>query len=57
MKTKTNVALSIATVAAVIVLFASDPLIATHQAQAGWGWHRHWGWGWHHHGWHHGGRW
>jgi len=39
MKTKTNVALSIVAIAAVIVLFASDPLAAS-QAQAFGGFHR-----------------
>ena len=48
MKTKTNVALSIAAIAAVIVLFASGPLVAS-QAQAIGGFHRGFGfpgWGW-----------
>jgi hypothetical protein len=51
MKTKTNVALGIVAVAAVIVLFASGPLAAS-QAQAFDGFHRglgfHRGFGFHH---------
>jgi hypothetical protein len=51
MKTKTNVALSIVAVTAVIVLFASGPLAAS-QAQAFGGFHR--GFGFHHFGFHRG---
>ena len=48
MNTKTNIAFSIAAIAAVIVLFASGPLVAS-QAQAIGGFHRGFGfpgWGW-----------
>lgn len=43
-----TIALSTITIAAVIVLFASGPLIVSHQAQAfhgGFGFHRGLGWG------------
>jgi hypothetical protein len=42
MKQKT-IALSVLATAAVLVLFASGPLVATDQAHAYWG--RGWGWG------------
>jgi hypothetical protein len=62
MNSKTNVAFSIVAIAAVIALFASGPLVATHQAQAfgfgrggfhhfGLGFHR--GFGFHHFGFFH----
>lgn len=61
MNSKTGVAFSIAAIAAVIVLFASGPLVATHQAQAfgfgrghfGFGFHRGFGFGFHHFGFFH----
>jgi hypothetical protein len=52
MNSKTSVAFSIVGIAAVIVLFASGPLVATHQAQAfmgrgGFGHFGHFGFGLH----------
>jgi hypothetical protein len=38
---------TVSIIAIAAMLFASAPLLATHQAQEGgwgWGWHRHW-WG------------
>jgi hypothetical protein len=62
MKSKTTVALSIAAISAVALLFAVGPLVGTQQVLAyGWygGWHHGWGWhggwGWHRHWWWHGG--
>jgi hypothetical protein len=60
MNSKTGVAFSVAAIAAVIVLFASGPIVATQQAFAGFGFggfnggfgfHR--GFGFHHFGFHH----
>ena len=56
---KRTIPLSAVAITAAIVLFASAPLVAPHQAQAywggGWGWHHGWGHGGWHHGWGHGG--
>jgi hypothetical protein len=68
MNTKTTITLSTTAIAAVVLLFASGPIVGSQQALAfgwgggGWGggWHHGWGWhggwGWHRHwwGWHHG---
>jgi hypothetical protein len=71
MNTKTTITLSTTAIAAVVLLFASGPIVGSQQALAfgwggggwgggwhgGWGWHH--GWGWHRHwwGWHHGWGW
>jgi hypothetical protein len=64
MNSKTTITLSISAIAAVVLLFASGPVVGSQQALAygwyggGWGWHHGWGWhggwGWHRHwwGWH-----
>jgi hypothetical protein len=47
---KTTIALSTIAIAAILALFAAAPLVATHQAEAFWGWGGGWGgwggWGW-----------
>ncbi|MGC2680508.1 MAG: hypothetical protein WA323_01485, partial [Candidatus Nitrosopolaris sp.] len=63
MNTKTTITLSTTAIAAVVLLFASGPIVGSQQALAfgwgggGWGggWHHGWGWhggwGWHRHWW------
>jgi hypothetical protein len=67
MNSKTTITLSTMAIAAVVLLFASGPIVVSQQALAypwgGWGWHHGWGWhggwGWHRHwwGWHGGWGW
>ncbi|MGA9153046.1 MAG: hypothetical protein WBZ36_20910 [Candidatus Nitrosopolaris sp.] len=68
MNSKTTISLSTMAIAAVVLLFASGPIVGSQQALAflvvhpGWGWHHGWGWhggwGWHRHwGWHGGWGW
>ena len=53
MNSKTTITLSTAAIAAVVLLFAADPVVGSQQALAYWhgGWHGGWhhGWGWHRH--------
>jgi hypothetical protein len=63
MNSKTTISLGTMAIAAVILLFASGPIVGSQQALAfvvvhsGWGWHHGWGWGHGGWGWHHGWGW